>query len=109
LKHYIIIFDHPLIGKAEIAMIPGYDVIQNLGCTTFLAYLFLLFDYNSLIMTYLDVPYGSQNSAFMSIIMTIRKQRMSLVLKDKGRSYILYEKKDFWMSVIYKASVASHI
>jgi len=34
---------------------------------------------------------------------------MSLVLKDKGRSYILFAKEDFWMSVIYKASVASHI
>ncbi len=30
LKHYIIIFDQPLIGKAEIAVIPDYDVIQHL-------------------------------------------------------------------------------
>jgi len=30
LKHYIIIFDQPLIGKAEIAIIPDNDVIQHL-------------------------------------------------------------------------------
>jgi len=30
LKHHIIIFNHPLIGEAEIAIIPDYDVIQHL-------------------------------------------------------------------------------
>jgi len=29
------------------------------------------------------------------IIMTRRKLRMSLVLKDKGRSFMLFEKEDF--------------
>jgi len=35
------------------------------------------------------------------IIMTIRKLRMSLVLKDKGRSFILFEKEDFLDEIKY--------
>jgi len=35
------------------------------------------------------------------IIMTIRKQRMSLVLKDKGRSFILFGEEDFLDEIKY--------